>query len=354
VEDLEAAYRQLTAPSGPLAGPTAGPLAGPTAGPVELPAKTTSFKRWGERLAAWAAEPGFVDQLATPDDPAAAGRLGEAARLPLDLPGGREANSFGSVAEVRVTLSPELTEAVLRELPEAFSTGPDDALVTALAGAFAPWTGSRALLVDLEGHGRDHGFDDVDLTRTVGWLTVLYPVLVDPGGAASPVAALRAVRERLREARRDGLAWGVARWLGTGATAARLARLPEPEVGFNYLGRLDRDAALASIFRPAAEPSGPSRSPRGRRAHLIELECAVSGGRLDCRWVYSARAHRRPTVERLAERFVAALEELVEAARRPEEAAVYTPSDFPEVDLEQDQLDQILKRVGAIAPGAAE
>ena len=41
--------------------------------------------------------------------------------------------------------------------------------------------GQAAVLLDLEGHGREEVFADVDLSRTVGWFTSQFPVRLDAG-----------------------------------------------------------------------------------------------------------------------------------------------------------------------------
>jgi non-ribosomal peptide synthase protein (TIGR01720 family) len=120
--------------------------------------------------------------------------------------------------------------------------------------------------------------------------------------------------------------------------------MPEPEVSFNYLGQLDLAVSGASLLRPSAEPSGPARSPRGERRHLLQVHGAVVGGRLETHWIFSEKIHRRATVEKLAQHFLAALTALIEHCRSPA-AGGHTPADFPAVKLDQRRLDKILKQV---------
>ena len=64
----------------------------------------------------------------------------------------------------------------------------NDVLLTALAQTLARWTGERTLLLDLEGHGREEVVDGVDLSRTVGWFTTLFPVFLQLEHAYTPAA----------------------------------------------------------------------------------------------------------------------------------------------------------------------
>ena len=249
--------------------------------------------------------------------------------LPVDAPG---RNTEGSVETVRLSLSAEETRPLLQEVDT------QEALLAALALAFAPWTGGRRLLVDLEGHGREEEFfEGVDLTRTVGWLTSLYPVLLE--AADSPGEALRLARERLRSVPRRGIGYGLLRHLAGGEVAARLAGLSRAEVSFNYLGQLDSVVPGSSAFVPASDPPGPLRDPRGLRSHLLDVNVSVSGGRLHASWSYSRSLHRPETIEALAARFAEALRAI--AAHGPA-APARSVADFPRVRMTQEELDELL------------
>jgi non-ribosomal peptide synthase protein (TIGR01720 family) len=187
----------------------------------------------------------------------------------------------------------------------------------------------------------------------MGWLTAISPVLLelDPR-EADPGQHLRSVKEQLRAVPRAGIGYGLLRYLGGGDAAARLAALPAAEVLFNYLGQLDLGLPAGSLFAPAAEPTAAPWSPRQRRSHLLEINGVVAGGRLRTVWTYSESRHDRRTVQALADRFVAALHALVERCRAEVEA-VFTPSDFPEAELSQEDLDTLMASLGKGRPGGA-
>jgi amino acid adenylation domain-containing protein/non-ribosomal peptide synthase protein (TIGR01720 family) len=297
-----------------------------------LPPKTTSFKEWSERLAAHArsepvrSELGFW--LA----------LDRGIRLPVDEPLGD--NRVAAARTLTVSLGEDATRLLLEEVPEAYRARLDEVLLAALVRAFAPWTEGGALAVDLEGHGREELFDDVDLTRTVGWFTAVYPVaLIDAGGAARTLAG---VKERLRRIPGRGLGYGLLRYLGDAGPL--LAAAPRPEVLFNYLGQLDAALQDTALFAVAEESPGEAQSPRQTRRYLFEVNARVQGGRLHVAWRYGSRLHRAASVERLAHGFLAALEELI-AARHDPAAAGPTPADFARIDLTQDRLQKILDEV---------
>jgi non-ribosomal peptide synthase protein (TIGR01720 family) len=127
--------------------------------------------------------------------------------------------------------------------------------------------------------------------------------------------------------------------------------MPAAEVLFNYLGQLDLGLPAGSLFAPAAEPTGETRSPRQRRSHLIEINCGVSEGCLRLIWTYSESVHDRHTIQALIDRFLASLRSLIEHCRSEQEA-VFTPSDFPEAEFSQKDLDTLMSRLGKGRPGA--
>jgi non-ribosomal peptide synthase protein (TIGR01720 family) len=185
-------------------------------------------------------------------------------------------------------------------------------LLTALAQTFAHWTGERRLLLDLDRHGRVDLFEDVDLSRTVGWFTTVVPVQLDLAGASTPGEALQAVREQLRRIPNGGIGYWLLRYLsGDAEIAARLRAQPRAEVNFNYLGQFDQLRGGPLLLRLAGEPSGPSHSLRSRRIYLFDVTAAIVEGQLQVEWSYSEHVHRRATVERLAHGFVEALRALI-------------------------------------------
>ncbi|MFP2934985.1 condensation domain-containing protein, partial [Pyxidicoccus sp. 3LG] len=133
------------------------------------PPKSTSFKTWASKLAAFANSEKVSSELPYW---LAQGQV-EVPALPVDGPGG--APSVASARVVEVTLDAEETRLLLQETPTAWRAHINDVLLTALADSLTQWTGQPKLRVELEGHGRDARSDDVDLSRTVGWLTTLYP-----------------------------------------------------------------------------------------------------------------------------------------------------------------------------------
>jgi amino acid adenylation domain-containing protein/non-ribosomal peptide synthase protein (TIGR01720 family) len=322
LEDLQMAYQQLSRGES-----------------VHLPSKTTSFKDWAERLTEYAKSGTLEQELNY--------WLAESRRrvspLPVDYLEGD--NTETSARTISVSLSVEETQALLQEAPQAYNTQINDVLLTALVQVFAQWTGSQSLLVDLEGHGREELFEDVDLSRTVGWFTTVFPILLNLEETSHPGEALKSVKEQLRRIPNRGIGFGVLRYLSDNAeVATKLRELPQAEILFNYLGQIDRVLSGSPLFLLAKESGGPAHSLKVSRFYSLEVNGLVVGNQLQLHWTYSQTIHKRSTIERLAESFVEALRSLIAHCQSPD-AGGFTPSDFPLAQLGQDELDAVLGMV---------
>ncbi|MEV5387413.1 amino acid adenylation domain-containing protein [Streptomyces sp. NPDC052721] len=324
LEDLAAVYGQLASGRKPA-----------------LPAKTTSYRAWAARIARHAQSPRFAAEAAAW---VSAGR--DAEPLPADHTGGR--NTEAAAASLTATLPEPETTALLRQAPAAYRTRVNDLLLTALAQTLCAWTGSRTASVHLEAHGREPLFDDVDLTRTVGWFTSIHPVHLTLPPQDDPAAHLKAVKEQLRAHPHNGIGYGLARYLRPD-TAEVLARYAPPQVSFNYHGRIadadhTRDTAAGPLLRRLG-PVGAEVAASGLRPHLVDVDAAVLDGALRIRWTYAPGVHDAGTVRRLADDFLRRLRLLV--GHCASGAAGATPSDFPLARLDQRGLDQLLAGLDA-------
>ncbi|MEH2040965.1 amino acid adenylation domain-containing protein [Nostoc sp.] len=324
LEDLSEAYKQLEV--------------GKT---IQLPAKTTSFKDWAIRLQDYARSQELHSQL----DYWLDSMRFPIAPLPLDYAAVAQDNTVASSQIVSVYLSVEQTRALLQDVPGAYNTQINDVLLTALVQTFTRWTGSYSLLIDLEGHGREDLFDDVDLSRTVGWFTSIFPVLLQLEDRNDPGEVLKSVKEQLRRIPNRGIDYGIWRYISPDESDRnQLPAFPKAEVSFNYLGQFDQTQLATLSWKYAQESSGSIHSPKGQRRHLLTVNGLVVEGRLKLEWQYSEHFHSWATVKNLANEYIEALETIITHCLSPE-AGGYTPSDFPEVEFSQEALDELLAEI---------
>jgi non-ribosomal peptide synthase protein (TIGR01720 family) len=228
-------------------------------------------------------------------------------RLPRDFEGRNTAASFRLLP---VPFGEERT-ARLQKAVQRHGAKVHELLLAALALALVRWTGDGQLLIDLEGHGREEPFSDLDLSRTVGWFTSLFPLTLDLGAAADPALAFREVSRQLGAIPNRGIGYGVLRYLAGEGAARTLGELPQAEISFNYLGQFDQTLARPADLALTLEPVGPLRSPAGLRSYVIELSAQIVGRDLQMDWMYSGALHRRGTIEALATSCATILEGLL-------------------------------------------
>ncbi|MDL4774582.1 non-ribosomal peptide synthetase [Actinomadura xylanilytica] len=315
----------------------------------------TSFRRWAQRLAAEASDPArtaeaalWAEILAGPD-PVLGPR-------PLDP----RADTFGTARHLTVELPADVTGPLLTDVPAAFHGRVNDVLLTGLALAVAEWRGEdrTAVLVDLEGHGREEIVPGVDLSRTAGWFTVIHPVRLDAGGARwnevrdggqAVGTALKRVKEQLREIPDNGIGYGLLRYLNP-ATAARLAGAPRPQLAFNYLGRTA--APEGTDWGPAAQADadalGGGQDDALALVHAIEVDAHTrdlpGGPVLTATWTWAGGLFGEPEIAALADRWTTALRGLVAhvvAGATDGPVGGFTPSDLSLVDVGQDEIDEL-------------
>ncbi|MBW3656228.1 MAG: AMP-binding protein, partial [Gemmatimonadetes bacterium] len=254
---------------------------------LDLGTKSTSYQQWAEALRAHAES----DTLRAQASHWLAQGTDGVAPLPVDGAGER---TMASARTVQVALEEEETRALLQDVPAAYRTQINDVLLCALAEAVSGWAGGTRVRLALEGHGREAEVGEgIDLTRSVGWFTSLYPVVLDIAGAATPGDRVRRVKEQLHVVPMRGIGYGLLRYLSADPEVrGALQAQPEPEIGFNYLGQFDQGRAPDGLVRFAAGPQGNPVAAENRRRYLLDVGGAVAGGRLRLGWTYAEGVHR--------------------------------------------------------------
>ncbi len=316
LDDLQSAYGQLHS--------------GQTE--VQLPAKTSAMGHWAARLQAYAGSESLREELAW---------WQQQLNGPLSaLPGVRQegSNRAGDAQTLSLRLDAERTRQLLNEAPAAYRTQVNDLLLTALARVLCRWTGQASTLVQLEGHGREALFDELDLTRSVGWFTSAYPLRLPASGELG--AAIKATKEQLRSVPHKGLGYGVLRYLGDPASRAAIAALPQAQVTFNYLGQFDQSFASDALLQPLEDDTGAAHAPDSPLPNELSIDGQVYGGELHLRWTYSRERYREHSVHALAQDLISELHGVIDHCLQTGNGG-FTPSDFPLAPLSQEQLDHL-------------
>ena len=307
---------------------------------LELPPKTTAWQDWSLQLQTYGQSPELQEQLShwleLP--------WSRVTALPVDVATAAPYSPTAETATISLSLNALETEQLLKQVPKAYNTQINDVLLTALADVLVPWVGSDSILIDVEGHGREPLFDNVDVSRTMGWFTSLYPVLLTLNYDASFGTKLSEIKEQLRAIPKGGIGYGTLRYLSQ-QDQTQLCNLPQAELSFNYLGQVEQGVEFAADWSLASEDTlGMLVSPEGNRAYLLDINAQISADCLHITWFYSPSHHSAATIKRLANAYVTALKGLIEHCLSTD-AGGYTPSDFPLVDFSQTDLDDVLQQL---------
>ncbi|WNF28008.1 amino acid adenylation domain-containing protein [Streptomyces sp. C11-1] len=328
---------------------------------VALDPVPTSLRRWSRELSEHARSARRVSELPiwtsqlTGTDPLLGDRLPDPAK-----------DVQSTARRLRTELPADRTAELLTAVPAAVHADINDIMLTALALATADWRRNRGaegseLLVEIEGHGREEFAEGLDLTRTAGWFTSTFPVRLTPGeidwsdvwsGGPSTGAALKRIKEQLRELPDQGIGFGLLRHLNP-QTQGALARFATPQIGFNYLGRFGGSGAGGSWSLDGSDAVvGLGAHPLTPLRHVVELSAVTeerSGGPvLVAEWAWAGELLDQRDVSELARGWFRALEALIGYARTAGDGG-RTPSDFPLVQLSQQEIEGFERDLGPLA-----
>lgn len=231
---------------------------------INLPLKTTSFKDWSEKLVSYSKSNELKKRV----------RFWKKAGLYKGvLP---ENNSCEKKEKTSSTIHfrREETDILLTKTNQAFHAGVSDILLTALIRALSRWCGETTISIDLESHGRPDSFKGMDLSRSIGWFTSLYPVVLDISDCDDVEEEVISVKENLEEIRDKGIGYGVLRYL-----SGELAHDKDSEILFNYLGQFDNEVNT-NLFELASESTGENMSPEAVSLYKLEINGLVSDGKI--------------------------------------------------------------------------
>ncbi len=257
----------------------------PAAGrPLQLPAKTDSYLSWSDQLTAYTQTKSFSTAKAWWNS----FTKKEAAPIRRDNPTARAIVKDNKTVNFRLTT--EETTALLKNAHAAFGTQINDILLAALFAGIKERYGAGSVKIDLEAHGREPLHKAGNISRTVGWFTSIYPVLLECG-SDSPAAVIRSVKETLRQVPNNGIDYLLIR-------NADPAGYKPAQLFFNYLGQFDADIQSAS-WQVSTEPKGDSLSPEEELEYDWEIIGLVAGGQMEMTLTYNTAQYNTETIHQL-------------------------------------------------------
>ncbi|MBA9085511.1 amino acid adenylation domain-containing protein/non-ribosomal peptide synthase protein (TIGR01720 family) [Fontibacillus solani] len=307
---------------------------------IRLPHKSDSFQLWAAKL----------EDYASSQEAAAEAKYWEEMEssafspLPRDMQCDQPLNS--STDLLTLTWSKEETELLLKHAHSAYNTEVNDLLLAALGRALTSWSGLECVRVNLEGHGREEIIPDIDITRTIGWFTSMYPVILEGSGESDHDLGqyIKRTKEMLRAIPRKGIGYGI--WKYSSERSKRAEVASDPEISFNYLGQFDQDFE-GSGLKESNFGTGETVSKNAPVEYALDLNGMITGGQFTLTIAYSKQHYYRETIERFGSELQNNFHQILMYCAAQEHPEL-TPSDVAMKGLSVEELDLLAAQTAHI------
>ncbi|MDR0140773.1 non-ribosomal peptide synthetase [Bacillus sp. JHAA] len=301
---------------------------------IQLPQKTDSFPSWADQLSKYAAETDMEEEIAYWTE------LSSIKPQPLPKDTLSEGALLRDSEEVTIQWTKEETEQLLKQANRAYNTDINDLLLTSLGLAVHKWTGTEEIVVNLEGHGREPIIPDADISRTIGWFTSQYPVVLRMEAGKNLSQRIKIVKEGLRRIPDKGMNYSIIKYI-SGHSEADSLQL-NPEISFNYLGQFDQDLKHQAL-RISPFSTGLSMNENQERTAVLDLNGMIAEGTLSLTLSYSSKQYERSTMAQFARGLKESLQEVIAHCVSRQQTSL-TPSDILLKDISIDELEQLLEQ----------
>jgi malonyl CoA-acyl carrier protein transacylase len=305
---------------------------------IRLPDKTDSYLRWAEEINRYSNSEKFLEEAAYWQTIESI----NIASLPIDIES--QTNLQKDSEKLTCQLTKQDTDLLISKANRAFRTEINDLLLTALARAMNLWHGENKTLIALEGHGREGLFEDIDITRTVGWFTSIYPVILELPESENIAYQIKSVKASLRKIPNNGIGYGLLKYLTTSKAGKEMAFNLSPQIVFNYLGQIEKGAGN-QWFEIERIYDNNTVSSDMERLYDLEIEGIIVGGRLELSIDYNTKRYLKFTIERLLESFKRELREIIGHCVTKKSPDI-TPHDLTYKALDIFAIEEILSNAG--------
>ncbi len=312
-----------------------GLLEGDENAPVKLPPKTHSYMVWAQTLIDYSSSRQLLEELPYWQNLTGSGYRELQPERSLQA----EADTHAFCKTAGFQLQAGVTERLLADVHNAYHTTINDILLAAVAIALCNWLGRREVGILLEGHGREQVSPGLDITRTIGWFTSRFPVVLAVNDPNDPGATVKAVKETLRKVPNNGIGYGILRYLTPRRLRGGSLEGPEPAVAFNYLGQVGEEADGEFEFRPL--PAEQSRHRNQERTSVLEIDGLVQSGRLYLTVSYHSAQFDAQRIDALLVELESSLQTIIRHCCQQEDQE-FTLSDFSDDSIDEEDLDAII------------
>ncbi|UAA39459.1 amino acid adenylation domain-containing protein [Paraneptunicella aestuarii] len=300
--------------------------------PLQLSDKRSSYRDWVNSLAAYKdSEQGQKDL----------GFWIEQSQKAQGLDNALESKTWRNddILDIRVQLSKSSTQKLLKHCHQAYGTDINDLLLTAVVLSYCQATGNDGLMLDLEGHGREQLDPAIDITKTLGWFTSIYPVIFQLSNPQDIGQSIKEIKSTLHEIPNKGVGFSVFRYINRHES---VQSIPEAQVVFNFLGdfqSIEKDSG-GNYFSLSEQATGDAISRQKEVNKPVKINGLVAFEQLSFTFKYPKEWKEQP-IGQWQTCFIEALEALIEHCCDAPRLG-YTPDDFPLLSASLSQLDDLI------------
>jgi len=293
---------------------------------VKLPLKTHSFMAWSTWLNKYSENSFDYEKKYWSDT------LLSQFNYPVDFNTG--CDTIGQSTTLSVELEVEKTKQLLTVVNHVYSIDIHETLTIALATILKDLTGQNDIVIEIEGHGREEMDSGLNVSRTIGWFTSLYPLNLKLQDGDLDVN-IKFLKEQMRKVPNKGFDFGILKYLKKEFNANH-----NRYVRFNYLGS-NESSMKRNSFEIADVGYEFDTDKTNMLTAILDINAIIIDGKLIVTIVYSRNKFLDETVQNLLNMYVNRMDEIIKLSSS-ESDKKFTPSDFTASDISQDDLDNLL------------
>ena len=299
---------------------------------VTLQNKTSSFKEWAESIEDYSKSEEVQKNISY---------WNELLEKKIDTKLYKDCfnRTLSKISREEIILSKEETKAFLSETSKVYNTEVLEMLLASLSLAFSKVFNSKSFYVNMEGHGREYINNKIDITRTIGWFTSVYPVYLDITGCKDIKESIVKIKETMRKVPNNGFDYQILKYFYVSDKNKVYKQNQNCQFGFNYLG--DYGNSNYGIFEKSIIEVNGSFGDDVKQKNPIEINSLIIDGKLKIEFSYSEEEVSKDLMMSLINEYDRYLKEITNSCINSKDI-VYSVSDFDDNSLSEDDLSSIL------------
>jgi bacitracin synthase 3 len=296
---------------------------------ISLPAKTSSYKEWSNELIEYSKS--FILHQEICYWKNINNRI-----LTCNLQR-KEANIYGKAVNESLFLPTETTKKLLYSYNHIFSTESNDLLLTVVSKAIQEVTGKNAVAYNMESHGRESINQDIEVDRTVGWFTNIYPVIIE--GLGSDIGQdILTVKETLRHIPQKGIGYGVLAYISN-----ELKNISS-EFTYNYLGEMDEEVK-DDIFKIIKYGSNVDVAEENNSLLSLDINIMIVEKQLLIHLTYNNALYTADMIDLMKEKILFNIERIIDYLQDRNHLIILSPTDVGEFDWTLEEFKKVESRM---------